>query len=79
MGFLCLHSSDGCGSHRCLESSQCEVCLGFCILAAIGNYGELKSSIGAWKTMEQSTVTAGLYASPTECRRMESRYFDGKR
>ena len=39
---------------------------GLCILAAIGNYAVFGSSIGAWKTMERSPVTAGLYALPTE-------------
>jgi hypothetical protein len=39
---------------------------GLCILAALGNYAVLGSSIGAWKTMERSPVTAGLYASPSE-------------
>src|SRR5207245_301393 len=39
---------------------------GLCILAAIGNYGAFKSSIIAWKTMNQSRVTAGLFALPTE-------------
>jgi hypothetical protein len=39
---------------------------GLCVLAAIGNYAVLGSSIGAWKTMERSPVTAGLYASPAE-------------
>jgi len=39
---------------------------GLCILAAIGNYGLIKSSIIAWKTMKQSSVTAGLFALPAE-------------
>jgi hypothetical protein len=39
---------------------------GLCILAAIGNYGEFKSSLVAWKTMKQSSVTAGLFAPPAE-------------
>ncbi|MFZ2062618.1 MAG: hypothetical protein WAU82_16530 [Candidatus Binatus sp.] len=39
---------------------------GLCILAAIGNYAIFGSSIGAWKTMERSPVTASLYAPPAE-------------
>jgi hypothetical protein len=42
------------------------VVCGFCILAAIGNYGLFKSSIIAWKTMRPSSVTAGLFALPAE-------------
>jgi hypothetical protein len=37
-----------------------------CILAAIGNYGSFKTSIIAWRTMTQSSVTAGLFALPAE-------------
>jgi hypothetical protein len=37
-----------------------------CILAAVGNYGTLKSSIVAWRTMKRSAVTAGLFALPAE-------------
>jgi hypothetical protein len=37
-----------------------------CFLAAIGNYGSFKSSIIAWRTMKRSSVTAGLFALPTE-------------
>ena len=39
---------------------------GLCILAAIGNYAIFGSSIGAWKSMERSPATAGLYAPPAE-------------
>jgi hypothetical protein len=37
-----------------------------CLLAAFANYGTLKSSISAWKTMKTSSVTARLFASPAE-------------
>jgi hypothetical protein len=40
--------------------------LGLCVLAAIGNYATIGASIGAWKTMRRSPITAGLYASPSE-------------
>jgi len=39
---------------------------GLCILAACGNYGIFKSSIVAWKTMTQSSATAGLFVAPAE-------------
>jgi hypothetical protein len=39
---------------------------GLCALAVIGNYAALKSSILDWKTMKQSSVTAGLFALPAE-------------
>jgi hypothetical protein len=39
---------------------------GLCVLATIGNYSVFGMSVGAWKTMRRSPVTAGLYASPSE-------------
>jgi hypothetical protein len=39
---------------------------GLCILALIGSYRAVKSSIVAWKTMKQSDVTALLFASSTQ-------------
>ena len=46
--------------------ASARVLWGLCILAAIGNYGSFKSSIIAWRTMKQSSVTAGLFALPAE-------------
>lgn len=40
--------------------------LALCILAALGNYGLLKSSISDWRIMRSSAATAGLYAVPAE-------------
>jgi hypothetical protein len=43
-----------------------KIVTGLCVLAAIGNYSVFGASIGAWRTMQRSPVTAGLYATPSE-------------
>ncbi|MGH7987922.1 MAG: hypothetical protein ACREQX_16790 [Candidatus Binataceae bacterium] len=39
---------------------------GLCFLAAVANYGPLKSSVMAWRGMKRAPATAGLFASPNE-------------
>ena len=39
---------------------------GLCVIATIANYSVFAASVEAWKTMQRSPVTAGLYASPSE-------------
>lgn len=48
------------------SAAASRVVWGLCLLAAIGNYGTVKSSIIAWSTMKQSSMTAGLFALPAE-------------
>jgi len=62
----------GVATTECWNPTASRAIWVLCVLAAVSNYSQLKSSVIAWKTMERSPIISGLFASPNEISEWEN-------